>query len=59
MYYGVQPEMRSQQVPCFTGELLQTLSHDKLPPAGVSSIRDGTMAVPGWDDNKLCLFKII
>jgi len=21
-------------------------------------LRDGIMAVPGWDDNKLCLFRI-
>jgi len=50
-----------KQILCLTGELLQTLFHDKLPPcfAGVPSIRDGVMAVPGWDDNKLCLFRIM
>ncbi|KAF6040374.1 hypothetical protein EB796_001321 [Bugula neritina] len=41
------------------GELLQILSHDKLPSvlAGVPSIRDGVIAVPGWNDNKLCLLE--
>jgi len=44
---------------CFTGELLQTISHDKLPSEyiGVPSIRDGVIAVPGWRDN-MCLFRI-
>jgi len=44
---------------CFTGELLQTLSHDKLPSEyiGVPSIRDGVIAIPGWRDN-MCLFRI-
>ncbi|KAF6021662.1 hypothetical protein EB796_020022 [Bugula neritina] len=42
------------------GELLQTLTHDKLPTntAGVPSIQDGVLAIPGWDDNNLCLFKL-
>jgi len=49
-----------QQVSCITGELLKTVSHDKLPSrfAGVPSIRDGVMAVPGWNEKMLCLFKI-
>jgi len=44
----------------FTGELLQTISHDKLPShfIGVPCIRDGVIAVPGWKDNMLCLFRI-
>jgi len=54
--------MWSQQLASrFTGELLQTLFHDKLPSEfiGVPSIRDGVMAVPGWEDNTLCLFRIM
>jgi len=50
--------MWNQQILCFTGELLQTFFHEKLPPAGVPSIRDGIMAVPGWGENKLCLSRI-
>jgi len=51
----------TETVVLFTGELLQTLSHDKLPSdyTGVPSIRDGVIAVPGWSDNKLCLFRIM
>jgi len=51
-------QIQSQQVSFFTGELLQTLSHDKLPSAGIPSIRDGVIAVPSWGVNKLCLFRI-
>jgi len=52
----------------FTGELLQTISHDKLPSLfigvpsirdGVPSIRDEVIAVPGWKDDMLCLFRIM
>jgi len=52
--------LSAKQVFSFTGELLQTLSHDKLPSvsARVPSIRDGVIAIPGWRDNKLCLFRI-
>jgi len=44
----------------FVGELLQTLTHDKLPTntAGAPSIQDGVLAIPGWGDNNLCLFKL-
>jgi len=43
-----------------TGALLKTLTHDKLPYlfAGIPSIKDGILAVPGWNHNKLYLFKI-
>jgi len=50
----------NKQVTCFTGELLQTLSHDRLPSefAGIPSVKDGVVAVPGWKKNKLCLFRV-
>ncbi|KAF6021664.1 hypothetical protein EB796_020024 [Bugula neritina] len=42
------------------GELLQTLTHDKLPKetTGAPSIQNGVLAIPGWDDDKLFLFKL-
>jgi len=44
----------------FTGELLQTISHDELPSLfiGVPSIRDGVIALPGWKDDMLRLFRL-
>jgi len=53
-------QIHTETVFSFAGELLQTLSHDKLPSEyiGVPNIRDGVIAVPGWSDNKLCLFRI-
>jgi len=43
-----------------TGQPICKLGNDKLPETavGVPSFRDGVIAVPGWDDGKLHLFKV-
>jgi len=43
-----------------TGQLICKLGNGKLPETavGVPSFRDGVIAVPGWDDGKLHLFKV-
>ncbi|KAF6033440.1 hypothetical protein EB796_008252 [Bugula neritina] len=52
--------LKSLYIISLSGVLLKTLTHDKLPSlfAGVPSIRDGILAVPGWGDKKVYLFKI-
>ena len=43
----------------FTGVLIHKISHEKLPDtAGQISIRGSSLAVPGWKDNCVYLFKV-
>jgi len=54
--YGIQARTLSL---IYAGRLLRELVHSRLPnSAGGISIKDGTLAVPGFSGEKLCLFTI-